>query len=222
VGLNFELVFITGVQVQPQLVFLDTIIEIRRLLRWHSVFGRTMAGQRDPSISYDICVRSIEYISNEQAILKAFRNTPRCCFLLEGWASYFSKSRFLQNSSIEARRVCQYCPNTFINPDAEVRLLQIRREKPNEDLSALVTIAYLIHITSLLLSDAINSSLIPLSYLLLLDEINSIQTRRRPPPRSRRRSCANVNNPRPQPSILSENLSRFAVSVCQSSRPLAF
>jgi hypothetical protein len=165
VGLNFELVFITGVQVQPQLVFLDTIIEIRHLLRWHPVFGRTMAGQRDPSISYDIYVRSIEYISNEQAI---------------------------------------------------------RQVKPKEDLSALANIAYLIHISYLLLLDAINSSLIPLSYLLLLDEINSIQTRRRPPPRSRRRSCANVNNPRPQPSILSENLSQFAVSVCQSSRPLAF
>ena len=48
-----------------------------------------------------------------------------------------------------------------------------------------------------------------------------ISGRRRPPPRTRRRSCASVNNPRPQPSLFSENLSRFAVSVCKSARPLA-
>jgi hypothetical protein len=40
--------------------------------------------------------------------------------------------------------------------------------------------------------------------------------RRRPPPGRRRRSCSSVSNPRPQPSVLSENLSRFAIPVCQS------
>jgi hypothetical protein len=57
---------------------------------------------------------------------------------------------------------------------------------------------------------------------LLLERIHSNSTRRRPPPRRRRRSCASLSNPRPQPSILSENLSRFAVSVCKSSRSLPF
>lgn len=54
----------------------------------------------------------------------------------------------------------------------------------------------------------------------LLEKIQSNITTRRPPRRRRRRSCLSVSNPRPQPSILSENLSRFAVSVRQSSRPL--
>jgi hypothetical protein len=46
-------------------------------------------------------------------------------------------------------------------------------------------------------------------------------TSRRPPPRGRRRSCLSLSNPKPQPSVLSENLTRFALSICQSSRPLA-
>lgn len=58
-------------------------------------------------------------------------------------------------------------------------------------------------------------------YLLRQAEVITISTRRRPPPHCRRRSCASVSNPRPQPSILSENLSRFAFSVCQSSGPIA-
>jgi hypothetical protein len=53
-------------------------------------------------------------------------------------------------------------------------------------------------------------------------EINSNPKRRRPPPRRRRRSCLNSSNPKPQPSILSENLTRSAFSVCQSPRPLGF
>jgi hypothetical protein len=44
---------------------------------------------------------------------------------------------------------------------------------------------------------------------------------RRPPPHGRRRSCASASNPRPQPSILSETLSRYSASVCESARRLA-
>lgn len=37
---------------------------------------------------------------------------------------------------------------------------------------------------------------------------------RRPPPRGRRRSCASANNPKLQPSIMSEYLSRYPSEVC--------
>jgi hypothetical protein len=44
---------------------------------------------------------------------------------------------------------------------------------------------------------------------------------RRPPPRGRRRSCASASNPKPQPSIISEYLSRYPKAVCGSSRHMA-
>lgn len=44
---------------------------------------------------------------------------------------------------------------------------------------------------------------------------------RRPPPRGRRRPCASASNPKPQPSIISENLTRYPASVCGSSTRLA-
>lgn len=40
----------------------------------------------------------------------------------------------------------------------------------------------------------------------------------RPPLRPRRRSCCSVKDPRPQPSVFAEYLSRYPGSVCQSPR----
>lgn len=54
--------------------------------------------------------------------------------------------------------------------------------------------------------------------LWLRNCIKQIPIRSRPPPRRRRRSCCSVKDPRPQPSIISEYLSRFPVSVCGSAR----
>jgi hypothetical protein len=60
------------------------------------------------------------------------------------------------------------------------------------------------------------------SYLVLLSYGKSFCfLTRRPPPRGRRRSCASVTNPQPQPSIISEFLSRYPASVRQPSRRLA-
>jgi hypothetical protein len=56
--------------------------------------------------------------------------------------------------------------------------------------------------------------------LLALRHRQTVSIRRRPPPRGRRGSCYSVHNPRPQPTILSENLSRFSTTVCESPRPL--
>ncbi|OBT94046.1 hypothetical protein VE01_07077 [Pseudogymnoascus verrucosus] len=54
----------------------------------------------------------------------------------------------------------------------------------------------------------------------LSQSLGSLAITRRPPPRHRRRSCASVNNPRPQPTLVSENLSRFAFFIRQPSGPL--
>jgi hypothetical protein len=44
---------------------------------------------------------------------------------------------------------------------------------------------------------------------------------RRPPPRGRRRSCASASNPKPQPSVISEYLSRYPSKVRGSTSRLA-
>lgn len=232
-----------------------------------------MAGRRDRATRYEICARAIDYLSNEETIANAFKETPWCCSPVGGWDRLFFNTLNSQFSSEKFKvpgNICQHCLDSFINPTPEVRLLQTQQALLEEELSNLVgtlqgyskeqnvNIPQTRQFEALeelseqiinwiraaynaykLLGEQLEFFLVelplyepslvifhvvfwtPLSYLLLLDEIHSISTRRRPPPRRGRRTCTSVSNPRPQPSILSENLSRFAVSVCQSSRPLA-
>jgi len=325
-----------------------------------------MAGPKDPAIRYKIYLQSMQYLSNEQIILQAFKESPRCCNPAYGWGCYFylilTSRSFISFKKIITpdNQVCQNCLATFIYPDASIRKLQAQQETLEKDLEqhtripqsylllkaeetvsafrrvkfvyghagrALTAHCWANHLRNLsdlrkvrellrswtpldeilpkldyyfwreylgafsalfpgrrylrILFSYLSpvphprpspprvshiechterdtdphtkpqsepepepqpdpeeypeprspwksclfhiTYIIPSFYILrLLLASQYTAKRRRPPPRSRRRSCASVSNPRAQPSILSENLSRFAVSVRQSARPITF
>lgn len=188
---------------------------------------------KDPAIGYNICMRIIEYLCNECRIWNAIGQKPS--YYCPQWVFSISPSdsRFALTGEVP-RNNCQHCLciiNLALN--SKIQLLQTRQSSLDEELSILFFSWN---------GSSERQGLRPkrqqkilqrriFYYYIFLGHISDIALflistfishRRRPPSRRRRRSCASVYNPRPQPSILSENLSRFAVSVCQPSRPLAF
>jgi hypothetical protein len=193
-----------------------------------------MAGPKDPAICYDIITPAIVYnyqgyidtfikLDPEVKLIQAQQETLDEEFSLLG--TFLQSQSEGQNTNISQADQFQLATRRFVvwvHERVAIRA-DISQEIPREVSQEVLQEVPQEHIAGGA-GDPLNFIILYLIYFYCghLAVILPIPKNRRPPPRGRRRSCDSINNPRTQPSILSENLSRFAISVCQSARPLSF
>jgi hypothetical protein len=179
------------------------------------------------------------FLVYEQTIIRSLARKQRCSSSHQGWVSIPFDRRDSRGLGVPTR-FCDWCGKTLTDRSAVLRNLRRTQKLYEGDKEVLDVYRGWAH--SSVFGDLFNwgpeneeleeekkqdiklliAILIYLSRRLKSSKRRSSgSVRRRPPPHCRRRSCASANNPRPQPSLVSEYLSRFALSVCQSTRTLA-